>query len=401
MVEAAKPKRGQAGWREVADGGSRGLKLRISAKGEKVWAVRVMVDGERHRHIIGSYPAVSLMEARRLAEEYVAARRQGVSEREHEARQRAERMTVADAHAAYMAAVGPALRGQTPTLKRQMFERHIRPVIGRRKLTAIRRADIVETVDAVKAKGLPVQANRVFSELMAMLRWAYERDMISGVPAFQPQSQKKPGGIKTKERPRDRTLTERELAAVWRATDRVGDVSGDFLRLVILTGQRRDEVRQMRWEHINWAERLWSIPASEYKVNRDHVVPLSDPAVEILERRYMGWDGSYVLPSRSDEDTAFNGALSALRRARKVAGVADFTLHDLRRTLRTGLSRLGVDRDVAELVIGHRRQGIRDVYDRYEFLEERRAALEAWARHVQTLAGDSGANVVSIAGARA
>lgn len=393
VVKTARPERNQVGWRDLADGGCRGLTLRISPRGEKAWAIRLTVNGRRTMQTIGAYPAVTLAEARRRAGEYLAAAKDGASPEELDARKKAETMTVAAAHGEYVTAIRATLRPGTIALKEGMFQDHIESVIGKRLVRSIRRPDVVDIVGRVSAKGFTVQANRVFAELMALLRWCEARGYIEGVPTIRKRDLRPHGA--SKEQPRARTLTDDELRAAWKAADSIGDLTGDFLRLLVLTGQRRDEVRLMTWEEIDLTRGIWTIPARRYKTHIDHVVPLSSQALAIIKARHSKGAAGYVLSGRK-EGQPFNGAVSALRRLRKaVKGDGDFTLHDIRRTVRTGLSRLGVDGETAELVIGHIPQGIQRVYDRYNRLSEREGALQKWADMVERLAA-SESNVVAL-----
>lgn len=155
--------------------------------------------------------------------------------------------------------------------------------------TARQSAYIVEVVDAVKAKGFSVQANRVFAELMAMLRWAEQRSYIESFPNFHK--------FKSRERPRQRILTDEELSEVWLKSNEIGDVSKDFLQLVILSGQRCDEIRLMTWEEVNLGAAKWTISPDRYKTRIAHVVPLSNPMLKILRVRWTKGATGFVLPS--------------------------------------------------------------------------------------------------------
>ena len=171
VIQNLKPERGQKGWREVADGGSRGLCLRISPSGEKAWGLRAIIAGRRQRHILGGYPAVSLAEARERARQYLSAARDGTRPEEIDAQRKAASMTISDAHTDYIEAMGDTLRPHTKRLKKDMFAHHIKPVLGDRLVASIRKSDIVELAEAVTAKKFYTQANRVYSEIMALLRW--------------------------------------------------------------------------------------------------------------------------------------------------------------------------------------------------------------------------------------
>jgi len=394
VVSNLKPTRGQSGWREVSDGASRGMCLRVSPTGEKVWAVRHMVGGKRVRHTVGAYPAVTLSVARKRAGEYLSAARDGLSAGEVDAKVRALTMTVAQAHAEYLQTVGTGLRANTLERKRGLFLDHISQVVGAKLIRNVRRAEVGETVSVVSAKGFTVQANRAFSELMALLRWCEQKGYLDGVPAVRKKDMRHFGAAK--EQSRRRTLTDPEIAEVWTASSGLGDLTRDFIRLLLLTGQRRDEVRLIAREHVDLEHALWTIPAELYKTGVAHAVPLPDAAVAILRARWGGEAAGYLLPGRKP-GRPFNGAASASRRLRAAMPTrAPFVLHDFRRTVRTGLARLGVADETAEMVIGHLPQGVARVYNLHDRLEERRAALAAWSRHVQSIA-DATSNVVRLA----
>jgi len=388
VVRTLKPQRGAKSWREVSDGGCRGLMLRLSPRGEKKWAVRATSGGERRLATLGAYPALGLADARQKAAEYLSHMRGGLRAEDLDARLNAESMTLVDLYVRYIKAVQVSLAARTITTKEAMFRAHIEPVAGKRLIRAIRRADVVEVVEAVRMKGLMIQSNRVFSEFMALLRWAEQKGFIGSVPSFHK--------FKLKEQSRGRTLTEPEIKTFWCHSNDLGLLTRDFLRLLLLTGQRRDEVRLMSWEELDLDNALWKIPSARYKSRHDQVVPLSKPVLAILQAHRSEGATGYVLSGRT-KGNPFNGAASAMRRLRKaLPRGGDYTLHDLRRTCRTGLSRLGVDEQTAELVIGHRPQGIVKTYDIHHRLEERREALKRWAEYVLSVAGEGRKNVVPL-----
>lgn len=374
-VKLLRPTPGQKGWREISDAGSRGLHMKLSPTGDKVWAIRHVVGGRRRRHIIGGYPTISLSEARSRASNYLSGTRDGMTAAETDARSRGMKMTVAEAHKNYLEAMATSLRATTIELKRGMFRLHLDDGIGSRQIRTIRKSDIIERVVEIR-RDSPIQANRVFSEIMALLRWCEQMGFIDGIPSIRKRS------IATKESPRRRVLTDPEIVEVWNTAGDIGDLTRDFIRLLILTGQRRDEVRNMAWSEIDMGSKLWTIPATRYKTSVDHSVPLSDAAMEIIRRRWTENATGYVLENPRMQ-TAYNGAASAMRRLRqKLSGQTHFTIHDIRRTVRTGLARLRVDAQVAEKILGHALPGMSRVYDLYDRLEDQRVALQKWADHV-------------------
>ena len=383
VVSKLSPQRGQKEWREVTDGGCRGLYLSVSPRSEKVWGLRIVVNGKRRRHILGAYPKVSLAEARRRALEYRAAIRDGESPNSVEARLAAMRMTVSQAHAEYLRVIAPSLRERTIYTKKQIFQAHIDPTLGGRMLRTIRRADIVGLVSAVAAKGFGVQATRAFTEMMAFLRWCEESEYVDGIPAIRKKEMRKHGAAK--ESPRQRVLSDDEITELWKEVADLGPGTRDFVRLLLLTGQRRDEIRLMTWEEIDMKRALWIIPNTRYKTHIDHAVPLSSPVMDILRSRWSKDARGYVLTGRKD-GTPFNGQASSLRRLQVSMGdYPPFTLHDLRRTVRTGLAKLGIDAETAARLIGHLPQGMQRVYDMHDRLPEKRKALQVWAQHLDTL----------------
>lgn len=364
------------GWMDIIDGAVRGLTLRVSPRGEKIWSLTVTHQGgKRRRHTIGRYPVVSLADARERARETSAAARDGISPELLERRREAAEMTVSAAHGAYLKAVGPKLRNSTLVMKRALFLQHIEPVLGNRLVRTMSKSDLVELADKGRAQGLTVQINRIVDEVMACLRWCADRDWIESIPT-------KPKSIQIQENPRDRTLSDQEIAKLWSATERMTPTVRDYLRLLLLTGQRTEEVRAMSWPEVDLQSRMWTIPAERYKTRRPQVVPLSEPVVDILKVRKEMGTGAWVLAGR-DPDRPWNGERNAGRQLRReMPESATFVFHDLRRTVRTGLSRLRVAREVAEAVIGHADTGIVRVYDRHDRTEEKRQALERWAKHV-------------------
>jgi integrase len=271
-------------------------------------------------------------------------------------------LTVAAAHQEYLEAVGPTLRDSTLYLKQGMLRLHIDPAIGSRLIRTLRKGDVIALVERVR-RDTPVQANRVFSEVMALLRWCEQKGYVDGIPSIAKRA------VATQEQPRRRTLTDTEIGQLWATVRSMGPLTCDFIRLLLLTGQRSSEVRKITWGEINLEDRLWTIPGTRYKTGVDHVVPLSQTVVDILCRRWTAGAKGYVL-ANGRTGRPFNGAASAMRRLRKHLGAsADFTPHDLRRTVRTGLAKLGVSDLTAEMVIGHQLQGIQRVYDRHDRLE--------------------------------
>jgi integrase len=206
-------------------------------------------------------------------------------------------------------------------------------------------------------------------------------------------------------------LNDAELRAAWRAADKVGYPYGPLFKFLMLTGQRKSEVAEARWSEIDLAKKTWTIPAERMKAGAAHVVPLSDDAITVLRSlpRFDGGDYLFSVQFGKRPVAAFSAAkaqfdavmLKALREDEPKAKLPDFVIHDIRRTVRTGLSAIPNISDlVRELVIAHTKPGLHKVYDQHAYLEEKRFALEAWAARLRGIVNPKARNVVELRAAQ-
>jgi integrase len=193
---------------------------------------------------------------------------------------------------------------------------------------------------------------------------------------------------------RERVLSDQEAGAIWRAAGEAPLPFGAIVRLLMLTGQRREEVAGMTWVELSEDLATWTIPATRTKNGIPHLVPLSQPAREILNARRSDKTGddqdahqcaepALVFPG--ERGTPFSGWSKAKSALDTASGVSGWWLHDLRRTLATGLQRLGVRLEATEAALNHlsgSRAGIVGIYQRHDWAEEKRAALDAWSAHL-------------------
>lgn len=254
-----------------------------------------------------------------------------------------------------------------------------------KRLDAVKSSDVRDLLDRLVPRG-PVMANRTLAALKTCFTWHVRREALDKSPCdiVEPPSPEGSG--------RDRVLNQDELAAVWRAAEIEGYAFGRMVQLLILTGCRRDEVREAAWAEFDLPKREWLIPGHRTKNGRDHLVPLSDSAMELLEKLPRILDKRLLFTTTGV--TAISG-LSKIKARVELAVAAEvgklghvpapWTLHDLRRTLITGMQGLKIDRDVREAVVNHRIGGVAGVYSRYEYADEKREALNTWARHVSAI----------------
>jgi integrase len=246
-------------------------------------------------------------------------------------------------------------------------------------------------------------ANRVLSAVRKLFNWCVARDVLQISPCtlVTPPAP---------ERSRDRILSDDELRMVWSAVEKEGWPFGPLVKLLILTGQRLAEVGSMRWDEVDLENRLWTLPAERVKNDQRHEVPLSDAVVVIITAlpRIKTTKG-FVFTTRRDAavsgfsrakdrlDIAIAGALPA-----GSAQLEHWTFHDLRRTMASGMARLGIQLPVIEKVINHTSgtfRGVVGVYQRHSFSDEKRKALDAWASFVTGLINETPrGNVVNLRG---
>lgn len=382
---------------DVSDPERRGLVLRIEPAGTKLWLFRYKFEGKPHRLSLGSYPGMSLALARDEAQAHRELLDRGVDPR---TARRARRPTPLSEAAA------PTNKHSIEFLAHEFLERHVKPnrrrpeyiqrILARDVLPAWQGRDartvtpreVIELLDGIVARGSRVMANRIAGLLAQMFKFGIHRAIVENSPVMLLY---RPGG---KEKPRARALSEEELEAFVLYLDDACRFQRlpHILRVLLLTLQRRSELALAEWREFDFKEKTWTIPDAHAKAGRGHVVPLSDWAVAELQKLKVIAGGSrYVLPNADksapmDPKYITRSVARCLKRFKK-HGVAAFTPHDLRRTGRTGLARLGVKVDIAERVLNHARERMQATYDVHDYIDEKRAALEKWADHLAGLRG--------------
>jgi integrase len=235
---------------------------------------------------------------------------------------------------------------------------------------------VIELVTEVSSGG-PDAGHRVLKSLKTFFKWCVGQGIIDFSPAESVRSYWR---IKS----RDRVLTDEELAAVLVAARQLRAPYDGIIEVLALTGQRREEVAQMQWTEINQANRTWSIPAARSKNGRAHIVHLSEQAWTVIDRfpRTCAYVFATANRKRGQNIKVAKAAIDA------ASGVSGWRLHDLRRTVVSGMARLGVSPHVADKILNHQTgtiSGVAAVYQRHEFMKERKEALDLWARHVAVL----------------
>ncbi len=372
----------------------RGFGLKVTKAGSKTYFVQYRMGGREaptKRYTIGSHGSPWTPEkAREEAGRILSLVGQGVDPR---AKEKASREKVV--HLAFDSYVERYLRDYGrrhwrprtyPTVESNL-RRFVIPVLRNKPLPDIRRADLVRIFDALPA-WKPALPRNVYAHVSKIFSWALERGDIDRSPF---EGFRAPPAVPS----RDRVLTDEELALVWQASAHLAYPFGKIIRLLVVTGQRRDEVTALDWKELNRVDAEWLIPAERAKNRRAHTVPLSTLAVAELDS-ISGKDwpkkglvftktGKTPVSGHSRAKTRLDERVQLLEPAKEIA---PWRVHDLRRTVATGLQRLGVRFEVTEAVLNHvsgARSGVAGVYQRHSWSEEKREALNAWALHLTSL----------------
>jgi hypothetical protein len=393
------------------------------------------------RRALGEYGELTIEEARQKAREWLKLIQQGKDPKDEEDRQRrAEQRKRANSFAAV------AEEFIADKLSTERKGREVERDIRRELISAWGSRPIVEiaphvraVVRAIKDRGAPYQAHNVLGYARRLFAWAIDQQ-VYGLEN-SPCDRLKPRVIIGEKRARQRILSDDEIRAFWRATLRLGYPYGQTCRLLLLLGQRHREVAHAAWaefhpdfvallrryadggEPIAWHMvkpewKLWCVGEERFKSEAPHMVPLTDDAFIILATLPHFRKGEHLFSTSfgakptaiSDKvkgrlDTRMLHTLRAMARVRgddpRRVELKPWIIHDLRRTLRTHLSALRIPDHVAEMVIGHGRQGLQRIYDQHRYLDEMREALTLWAGRLRSIVEPAPANVVELAKARA
>jgi integrase len=387
------------------DGKVPGFGLKVTPAGSKIYLYQYRLGGRGakvRRFTIGKHGAISPDQARTEAKRLAMLVAQGNDPQLQKKETR--RQAIDLAFAAYVDRFArdcleidwKASAGEVEA----MLRTYAVPVIGDKPLPLIIRSDISAVIRPLRSK--PASASKLFAVMRRLFRWAVSEGDIESSPMAGMEAPPKPDA-------RDRFLEDEELALVWRNCQALGYPFGPMARLLILTGTRRNEVSDLPWSELSRDKRLWSLPAARAKNGEATDVPLSDMAVALLDS--LAGKGNW--PRRgfvftTTGKTAVSGFSRAKTRIDALVtksnggdALPDWTLHDLRRTLATGMQRLGVRFEVTEALLNHKsgaRSGVAGVYQRHDWGPEKRAALQAWADHIEGILSVTGrSSVVQLA----
>jgi integrase len=274
----------------------------------------------------------------------------------------------------------------------RVLNKEVIPGWGKKKAKAVTRRDVIKLLDKIVARGAPISANNTFCIIRRMFRFGIERDLLETTPCY---------GIRkpAKSHQRDRVLSEKEIKLLWENINSIEATPAIKLavKLQLVTAQRRGEIAQAEWKHIDTEEGWWTIPSANSKNTLSHRVPLSSLAIDILKELYeLGDDSDYLLPSPIGDKPIDPKAITrAIGRNRELLIIDHFTPHDLRRTAASHMTSIGISRLVVSKILNHAESGVTAVYDRHSYDKEKMQALDLWERKLTAIIDDKN-NVINL-----
>jgi integrase len=383
-----------------------GFGVRCMPSGHRSFVLNTRYPGSSNPapRALGSYGELTLEQAREKARQWRNLIKRGIDpqiqeERDRQAALRKQRTTFTAVAEDFINDKLPAERkGREVELE---IRREFLPRWGNRPVTEITALDVRNVVKAAKDRGAPYQAHNLLVLARRLFSWAIDQH-VYGLET-SPCDRLKPKAIIGKKAMRTRILDSDELRAFWRATARLGYPYGPLFRMLALTGQRKSEVAESGWSEFDLARKLWTIPAARMKADAAHIVPLTDDVLAILKSlpRFKRGDHLFSTDFGHKPVNGFSKAKARLDRRmlrswraiarargedRRKAKIEPFIIHDIRRSVRTGLSAIPNISDlVRELVIGHTKPGLHKVYDQFAYLDEKKFALDAWATRLHSI----------------
>jgi integrase len=362
---------------EIFDGNFPNFGVRVSPGGTRTFIFYYRMGRKKKRLNLGRYPLLKLKDARELAREAQSRVIAGEDPQADKLKERDQHNStlfsvVVDR---YIETYAKVFTRSSPETKRVLNNDFVSRW-GKLTLRAIDKRMVLKRLEEIRSNQGPSSANHGFTALRAFFNWCVEHDYLSDTPC---KGMKRPAPVKS----RDRVLTDQELGAVWLATKKMGYPFGPYVRLLILTGQRRNEVAKLRWDELDFDENIWT--QQDNKSKRTHVVPLVPEAVSILKSLPRLSD-ELVFPARGSS-RPISGFSKWKHKLDQLSGVNNWTLHDLRRTSATNLAKLGIEPHVTEFVLNHSSQllkGVASVYNRHAYIDEKRKALELWSGYIST-----------------
>lgn len=355
---------------EIWDEKISGFGCRVSSKGSRSFVLVYRLNGRSRRLTLGQYPSLSLSEARKLAQKAKSEIVHGIDPAE-------KKQTKKDKTYNFERVVNQFIElyakprnkswYETQRILNTDFVKHWR----NRDIRELTKSEVNKILDKI-ARKYPSAANHAFRAINKMFNWCVERDLLTSSPC---QGLSLPCPLVK----RDRVLSDVEFIKIWKAAEDMSYPYGKLIQILMLTGQRRGEVSSMRWEDLKFDEGIWVIPADLNKSAKQHIVPLTKDVIKIiLSIRKI--DDNWLFPARGS-NKPISGFSKWKKKLNKRSDTSDWTVHDIRRTVTTGMAKLKIPPHIIEKVLNHSTGslgGVAGIYNKYEYLDEMREALSLW-----------------------
>lgn len=392
---------------EVMDAVVSSFGVRVTDKGKRTFFLIGRFGGNNNpvRRALGDYGAITLEQARDKARTWISLNQKGTDPKIEEARAkqaelRKQRTSFSSVAEDYLARRVVRHRSKAATTREIRVELVAR--WAERPITEITRADVINLVEKIADRPAPYSAHLILGHIRALFNWAIARGTY-GLEA-SPCDRLHPADIIPAKKHRQRVLTDPELAALWRATERIGYgllgyPFGPLYQLLLLTGARKSEIAAARWGELDLNKNVLVIPPERFKSDATHLIPLSANARAIVDGLPRFSAGDYLFSNTLGKTPVANVSnakdrLDALMAEELGGHIPPWVTHDIRRTVRTRLSELRVSHDTAEMIVGHAKKGLARVYDQHTYEPEMREALEQWAAKLRSIVTPPPPNVV-------
>lgn len=364
-----------------------GFGIRLFPSGKKSFVLFYRIKNKQYLYTVGRYGKVTLERARELATMRfgeIADNQDPLKERKVSKRKNSH--TVEKTVKAFIEKYAKEHTRNWQEAER-ILEKDVVPVIGKKPVDEVTKDDIIKILDNVVKRKARIMANRTLAHTRRFFNWCVERNLIPYSPAFKVAAP-------SKSISRNFVIADVELKEIWEVSSDVNQPFASLIKFLFLTGQRRGEAASMKWTDIDKKKKLWTIPRENNKSDREHIVPLSDMALSIIEDMpklgvYIFSDtGKRPFENFSRDKKIIDRAIDNKREARNEHSMRAWRIHDIRRTLASGMAQLGVAPHVVEKLLNHSGgiiSGVAAVYNRYEYQDEMRDAVDKWASHVQEI----------------
>ena len=374
---------------DVFEHGTMGFHLRISPRGVKTFCYRYSHKGKTKRLTIGRYPAMSLKEANAIVSDSRNMILSGIDPAEAKKKEQEKERAAVTVGKLIELYIGNYAINKNKSWAdiRKFLNRYVPEEWKRRKAQSIERWEVYALLEKINARGHGQTCNKLRAFLRVMFDYAVERSMIKMSPMWGIKKMHRP-------RPRSRFLSDDEIRNFWNDFPRLTNCTKVVelaLKLMLVTGQRACEIRLMKKEHLDYENLIWTIPPENSKNGKQHRVPLSELAVDIIREAYQ-LHKEYIFifnsPKNRDMELSRHSLPRVVLKYYQQALIPRFTPHDLRRTFVTHCTQLGMRRDWIKYVLNHANSDVTSIYDQYAYDKEKKTILDSWAsvliRHINS-----------------